>query len=492
MAAPTFAGEAETAWNSNSSPRTQSVTVTAGERLVVIGSSEDGSTTLATPTGGSLTYTLQQSVVVASYCTVYVWTATASSSATFDVSITASGGGQFGFNVLRFSGSDGFGASTKTNVASGAPSLSLTTGSANSAIVAINADWNAGSGSRTWRTINSITPTAGSGEVSYAATGNFTIYGAYWSDAGTAGAKTTGLSAPTGQKYAIIALEVLGTAGSSDATPTPAATAAVVSLPAATGSAGSTATPAATAAVVALPAAGKSAGSTLTPAAIANPVTLPAVTVSAAATGTPAAIAATVTLPTAVAGAAAIAAPQATSVVVALPSASTSTGATVTPAAIAAVVSLPASARSLGATATPAAIPATVALPAPTIQVGGSANVSPSTISSVAALPAAGLSAGSTMTPSLFAAVAALPAATAAIGAVAAPGVALVAATMPANSTLLGAGPTPPAMAVTVAIPSAGAGGATITARSTASVTDGPTASVPSVTATRQSTPGVA
>jgi hypothetical protein len=454
MAAPTFVAEAETAWNSNSSPRTQSVTVTAGERLVVIASSEDGSTTLATPTGGSLTYTLQQSVVVGSYCTAYVWTATASSSTTFDVSITASGGGQFGFNVLRFSGSDGFGASSKTNVASGAPSLSLTAGSANSAIVAITSDWNAGSGARTWRTINSITPSSGNGlEVSYAATGNYTTYGAYWSDAGTAGSKTVGLSAPTGQKYAIVALEVLGTAGSADATPTPAATAAVVALPAAIASASSTRAPAVTAVVVSLPAAGKSAGSTLTPAAIANPVTLPAATVSAAATVAPAATAAVVSLPLAAAGAAAIAAPQSTAVAVAHPSAAVSAGTTVTPAAIAAAVALPASTRLLGATATPSAIAATVAFPAVTVQVGGSATVTPQPIAAVASLPGLTLSASSTVTPSTLATTVSLPAATKALGVVREPATIAATVALPASARLLGAGPSPATIAVLAAVP---------------------------------------
>lgn len=215
MAAPTFAGENESTWNSNSSPRTVSTTVGAGDVLVVVGASEDGSTTLGTPSGGSLTYSLAQSNVISSYSTTYAWTSTAASSSTFDVSITASGGGQFGFNTLRFSGSDGIGASAKTNVASGAPSLDITTTQANSAIVVIVTDWNAGSGARTWRTVNSITPSSGNGlEVSYAATGNYTIYAAYYSDAGSAGVKTVGLSAPTGQKYTIIAVEVLGTGSS--------------------------------------------------------------------------------------------------------------------------------------------------------------------------------------------------------------------------------------------------------------------------------------
>jgi hypothetical protein len=215
---PTFVAEYEAVWNSNSSPRTQSVTVAADDVLVVLAVSEDASTTLATPSGGGLTYTLRQSVVVSSYTTAYVWTAQSATSQTFDVSITASGGGQFGFNVLRFSGSDGIGGSSKTNVASGAPSLAITTTGANSAVMSISGDWAAVDGtSRTWRTVNGITPTSGNGgeRTYHRDSAHYAVYAAYWSDAGAAGSKTVGVSAPSGQKYAIVAVEVLGTAGSS-------------------------------------------------------------------------------------------------------------------------------------------------------------------------------------------------------------------------------------------------------------------------------------
>lgn len=216
MAAPTHVANYVTVFNSNASPRSQSVTTAIGDRLVVVAATEDTSTTLATPTGGGLTYSLAQSVSPgASFSRVYIWTTTATAASTFNIDITATGGGQFGFAVVRHSGSNGFGNSAGTSNASGAPSLSLTTTAAESAIVAINADWNAGAGARTWRTINSITPTSGNGlEFVYAATGNYTAYAARWNDAGTAGAKTTGLSAPTGQKYVIAAIEVLGSGSS--------------------------------------------------------------------------------------------------------------------------------------------------------------------------------------------------------------------------------------------------------------------------------------
>lgn len=218
MATPaTLVATYQTAWSSNSSPASTSVTTAVGDVLVCVGTSEDASTTLATPTGGTgLTWSPRQSVVVSSYCTAYVWTATATTAETFTMSITATGGGVIGFGVRRYSGSDGYDSSSKTNVSSGAPSLALTTLSDNCTIIIISSDWAAVDGtSRTWRTVNSITPTAGNGgELNYFRNASiYATYSASWSDVGLAGSKTVGLSAPSGQKYSIVAVAIKGAAG---------------------------------------------------------------------------------------------------------------------------------------------------------------------------------------------------------------------------------------------------------------------------------------
>lgn len=218
MAAPTFGASYNSVWNT-SATKTLTVTTQAGDRIVVGGGSEDSPATLNTPTGNSLTYTLAQSIVVANYCATYAWTATDAAGGTnWSLAVTGNiPGGQFwGITAYVFRDSDGFGASAKTNVTTGAPSLALTTGQADSAIVCVNADWNTVDGaSRTWRTINGITPTAGNGlEKNYFRDAvRYAAYNAYWDNAGAAGSKTTGLSAPSGQAYGIIAVEVLGTAG---------------------------------------------------------------------------------------------------------------------------------------------------------------------------------------------------------------------------------------------------------------------------------------
>lgn len=209
--APTYIQEAETAWNTDantvSAVVTASFSVQTNDVLVAIGASSDNAVTLSV-SGGSLTWTQRQVVNVASNCWISVWTATATSSTSFAVTFTRTGATSvfYGGNVLTFRGSTGVGASAKTNT-TGAPSLGLTTTGANSAIVVANADWNAVDGaSRTWRT--------GAGTLSESSyfrdSAQYTLYAGYHADAGAAGSKTVGLTAPTGQKYAIVAVEVLG------------------------------------------------------------------------------------------------------------------------------------------------------------------------------------------------------------------------------------------------------------------------------------------
>lgn len=203
-----------TTFDTSTATKDVSVTTAAGDLLVIMAISEDNAYSMSTPTGGSLTYTLRQDVSVASYTRVTCWTAPATGSATFNVSITraTADAARWGYIVYRYSNHGGVGQSAKTNVSSGAPSLSITTTGANSALVVGNGDWAAADGtSRTWRSVNvSATET-----LYYRNTASYTVYQAHHTDTGAAGAKTAGLSAPSGQKYSIVALEVLAAGGTS-------------------------------------------------------------------------------------------------------------------------------------------------------------------------------------------------------------------------------------------------------------------------------------
>lgn len=233
MAAPTLVASGQTAWNTTTTPKTASVTVAVGDILVVKGATENGLTTLATPTGGSgFTWTLRQSYVRGNTNPVgYLWAAVATVAQTFTLSLSASSPQNWGFGWEVWRGSDGVGASAQTpttgvDATTGAPSLAITTGYANSALSVISSDWNAVSGTRTYRAVNGFTPAAGGSGESGAYPGDGAIYGVYstyYPDAGTAGSKTVGMTAPTGQKYVVLAVEIRGSAGGSGQSVAPSA-----------------------------------------------------------------------------------------------------------------------------------------------------------------------------------------------------------------------------------------------------------------------------
>lgn len=227
MAAPTFVAEYEAAWNNTTTPKTVSATAAAGDVFIVAGGSENANTLVQTPTGGtSITWTQQEAQSGGtgnqSHCILF---SAAPSAQSWTLSVARSATANWwGFNALRFSGSSGIGAHISTNngTSSGLPTVNLTTTGANSAIVAIVANWNGGTAEPTWGAINGYTPTvANGGTVSFFGnTANYAISVAIYPDVGAAGSKTISQSAPTGQRYVIAAIEVLGSAGgSSSASP---------------------------------------------------------------------------------------------------------------------------------------------------------------------------------------------------------------------------------------------------------------------------------
>lgn len=218
MAAPTFLAEYGDVWNSSTTPKTASVTTAAGDLLVVAAVGEMESVTLNLPTGGTPTYANQESLTLTGFTVIRMDTAvTGITAQTYTLSQTATAGTSWwGNDILQFSGSDGIGAAeSTTNAGPAGPSLAITTLQDNSAIVCVIGDWNAADGAtRTWRTVNSITPTAGNGfeRAYFRDSARYTAYVAYWPDAGAAGAKTVGISSPATMKYTIAAVEVKGTA----------------------------------------------------------------------------------------------------------------------------------------------------------------------------------------------------------------------------------------------------------------------------------------
>lgn len=215
MPAPIFVASYSTTYITNASPQTVSVTTQPGDILVVYGGSENETNTISTPSGNSISFTLRQSSINSGYGNAYLWTGTDLSGGTnWTLSCTQTGGsGHWGFTCVVFRGVSGIGASDKAHSASGNPSLSLTTTQANSALVLFDADWNAQDGTtRTWNTINGVTPDAGNGyELTYVYENSiWSAFGAYYPDCGIIGTKTLGMSAPANQKWSVVGIEIKG------------------------------------------------------------------------------------------------------------------------------------------------------------------------------------------------------------------------------------------------------------------------------------------
>jgi hypothetical protein len=220
-AAPSFIQESpDTAWDTTTTPKTtSSFSVQNGDILVAYAACEDstncGAITITDNTSTSGNWVNRQTVSAASYTEAYLWTKVVTATESMTVTLTrAPNASIFGGDVLTFRGSDGVGATAQNHATGAAPTVDLTTTQANSAIVVVNSDWAAGTGSRTWRT-NAGTFT----EVSYQnVNGNYTIYGGYHADAGSVATYAVGLSAPT-QTYSVAAVEVKGAAAGGGAAP---------------------------------------------------------------------------------------------------------------------------------------------------------------------------------------------------------------------------------------------------------------------------------
>jgi len=214
-AAPTFVGSAQvSSWTTTTQDKTATLAVQSGDRLVAYGATETQSASLSIA-GGGLTWTQKEMVNVSNYARTYLWTSTATSTGNLTITCTRSATAkEYGCGLLAYRDSDGFGASDKANN-TGTPGLTLTTQHADSAVAVLSADWNAVSGtSRTWRTTDAGTAV----ERTYAHDSCcYTAYAATHANAGPAGNNHVGLSAPAGQKYSIVAIEIEGS--TADTTP---------------------------------------------------------------------------------------------------------------------------------------------------------------------------------------------------------------------------------------------------------------------------------
>jgi hypothetical protein len=214
--APTVSSYQTSTWTdvSGTPEVTGTLTWSAGDLIVVMGTTESGSKTLATPTATGLTFSLITSINVAddTDCVAYLWTATAGSGGSSAVSAANTGttDGARGIAAYAFTGSDGLGTSaTLDNSANKV--ISLARAHNNSAVVTVLGDWNAVNDT-------SVTTSPAGGTVRHAdfVTSSASFFLADWGDQGTATTTGYGITNHTGTvDMSGIAVEVRGAAASS-------------------------------------------------------------------------------------------------------------------------------------------------------------------------------------------------------------------------------------------------------------------------------------
>lgn len=214
MPAPVLVSYTATStFTTTTTPKTVSVAVLVGDIIVVGGVSEAADANLSTPSDTVNTYTAQETVDSGgtNESIAMAWTSTATTATTLTISGARTGGArEYGFGVWVWrSASIGTHASNGPNGGtSGGPSQAITTGAASSGLCMAIDDWNAADGTtRTWRSVNGSAATEDSYQRDSAA---HTIYLGHHLDAGVAGSKTVGVSAPSTQKYSMVVVEILG------------------------------------------------------------------------------------------------------------------------------------------------------------------------------------------------------------------------------------------------------------------------------------------
>lgn len=204
-----FVTSYDTGWVATGSPKTVSVTVAAGDFLAVLAGSGASNQIHATPTGGSLAYSFRSSsgVNLANLNSVVVFTAPAPAAQSFTLSMAISPStAAWGFIVLQFSGVAGTGGTTSdSNPVASAPSSVLTATAKDSAVAMIDTDWNTNVVADVYRTTDAGTFT----NVLKISNGSYgAAWAGYYLNAGAAGAKTIGMSAPNNQKWSMVSVEL--------------------------------------------------------------------------------------------------------------------------------------------------------------------------------------------------------------------------------------------------------------------------------------------
>ena len=186
-------------------------TLQAGDILVITMITDNSaSMTMGAPTDTNCTFTPVVVDTTSAYCYMGVYTGVVNSTASITPTSVPSGGSRTHNGVCYvFPAADGYSLAGSPNsvdyIGSGAPSTSISD-SSGSVLVVCNGDWNPVDGaSRAY--IGTVT------EDNYSYKSGYGCY-YFWHQDASGGSDTIGLTAPTGQKYSMGAVEVLFSTGS--------------------------------------------------------------------------------------------------------------------------------------------------------------------------------------------------------------------------------------------------------------------------------------
>lgn len=217
-----FAAPSSGNYTTTTSPKTTTAvtTVTTGERVIVAASSEQAGTNASvTPSAsaGSFTWSLKGSWTTGTTAQSGVWMwegicTAGASSVTFSLARPNTGTTLWwGMSATGWSGVTATNLAVATSSSTSNSIAQATTASLadNSAVQMAFSDWNATSvATRTYQTVNGAAMT----ESLYVnGASHATAYGAYRTDVGTAGTKVVGLTTPSTLRWAMVALELVGT-----------------------------------------------------------------------------------------------------------------------------------------------------------------------------------------------------------------------------------------------------------------------------------------
>lgn len=212
MAAPTLTSHAGSDWTDNAavSEVTGALTWNAGDRILVVGFTEDQSFTLATPTATGLTFTaLGSPVTLSNSCWLHAWQATAASAGSGAVTAARAGStgvAMRGIWAFAFGNCGGFTRTNGTTV-NATQTVSVTRAGANSAAVFWSGDWSGSAATVGW------TPAGQTQLVAQLNSGHAAAFVARWGDQGAAGTTSYGTTGSAGSAFTKSAVEVLGAAG---------------------------------------------------------------------------------------------------------------------------------------------------------------------------------------------------------------------------------------------------------------------------------------